>query len=101
KRVLIHLARVVPFDSAILLRSRPDVGQPASVNKDPRFIAHYLAERARYEPDLRIGRQAAYEGGGAYIDTEAYTFAERRNLPFFAEIIRPQGITSQLAAHVM
>ena len=31
-----------------------------------------------------------------YVDTDVYSSSERRNLPFYADIIRPQGITSQL-----
>jgi DNA-binding CsgD family transcriptional regulator len=90
----------LPFDSAIALPERSDVGMPTSINKDPRIIKHYLEERERYQPDLRKGRLAALASNGAFLDTEVYSYDERLNLPFFAEIIRPQGITSQLVAHV-
>jgi DNA-binding CsgD family transcriptional regulator len=99
-RVLEHVGRLLPFDSAILLPTRDDVGRPASIGKDRRLIRQFLAERQRYESDLQKGRVAARARGGAYIDTEVYTLGERSNLPFFVEIIRPQGISSQLAAHV-
>jgi len=98
--VLLHLGRFVPFESAIILPTRPDVGAPASIGKDRKFISQFLASRARYQPDLQKGRQAASLGRGVFLDTDVYTQHERSNLPFFAEIIRPQGISSQLVAHV-
>jgi DNA-binding CsgD family transcriptional regulator len=99
-RVLARLAGPLSFDSAIVLPVRADVGLPASVGKDRKVVSQFLAQRERYELDTRKGWEAAKAGGGAFIDTEVYTLDERLNLPFFAEIIRPQGITSQLVAHV-
>ena len=99
-RVLERLARPFAFDSAIIVPVRSDVGLPASVGKDRKVIMQFLAERERYELDTRKGWLAARAGGGGFIDTDVYTLDERLNLPFFAEIIRPQGITSQLVAHV-
>src|SRR6516162_7109890 len=98
--VLSHLAGFVPFESAILLPVRQDVGLPVSIGKERRFITQFLASRDRYQPDLQKGRVAARTGRGGYLDTEVYTQNERSNLPFFAEIIRPQGNSSQLVAHV-
>lgn len=100
RRVLARLGGPFAFDSAIVLPVRPDIGQPASVGKERKVISQFLAQRERYELDTQKGWQAARASGGAFIDTEVYSLQERLNLPFFAEIIRPQGITSQLVAHI-
>ena len=99
-RILARLAGPFSFDSAIVVPVRADVGMPASVGKERKIITQFLAQRERYELDTQKGWRAAQAGGGAFIDTEVYTLDDRLNLPFFAEIIRPQGITSQLVAHV-
>jgi DNA-binding CsgD family transcriptional regulator len=99
-RILARLGGPFTFDSAIVVPVRPDVGMPASVGKERKIIMQFLAQREHYERDTQKGWRAAQAGGGAFIDTEVYTLDERLNLPFFAEIIRPQGITSQLVAHV-
>lgn len=97
-RVLDRLEQTVGFDSAMCLPLQGPRRPLASKNKEPyvRFLHRYASEPRRFEEDLVRGRAAARAGRGAYIDTQVFSANERRELPFFAEIIRPQNIRSQL-----
>jgi DNA-binding CsgD family transcriptional regulator len=95
------LERVAGFDSAIYVELWPQIGSSASINKEPyaHLLARYRAKPERYQPSLQKGRLVA-RAVGAYVDTDVYSGRERDRLPFFAEIIRPQGIRGQLVAAV-
>lgn len=98
QRALERLQAALGFDTAMMMALSQPRRPLAMLNKEPYrpFLRRYQAESRRYEPDLVRTRRATGEGRGAFIDREIYSGAEMRELPFFAEIIRPQGITSQL-----
>jgi DNA-binding CsgD family transcriptional regulator len=98
-RTLELLKSVAPFDSAIFLCG-PNLGAlPVSINKPQvgHFHGQYLARRDHYWTELAPARAVADKHGGVYIDTSVFSANERGRLSFFQEIIRPQGITSQVA----
>jgi DNA-binding CsgD family transcriptional regulator len=97
---LAHLARTIGCESAIYL-SYPDDDRATDFNKGGFIHLHrrLLIDPRTYAAGLRKGR-AATDTLGAYVDNDVYTAMERRNLPFYAEMIRPQGITSQLIGAV-
>ena len=94
-----RIAELLPFDSAMFISARI-AEAPASVNKDGfrQLYWNYARDPGRYKRGLARGVQAAQALGGAYLDTEVFTAAERSNLPLYAEMIRPQGIASQIVA---
>jgi DNA-binding CsgD family transcriptional regulator len=100
--MLERLSRTLPFDSAVFLSYPAESGPPAAINKEAAREIHGMYAKApqRYLPSLEKGHIAARRAGGVYLDTEVYTRRERDRLPFWAEIVRPQGITSQLCAQV-
>jgi DNA-binding CsgD family transcriptional regulator len=55
----------------------------------------YVEDMGHYQPSLNKSVQALRKEG-IYIDNEVYSSTERRELPFYADIIAPQGISSQL-----
>lgn len=99
---LAQIAGLLPFDSAIFLSPRL-AEAPSSVNKDEfrKLYWNYARDPDHYRRGLAKGRRAAQALGGAYLDTEVFSAEERRNLPLYAEMIRPQGITSQIVAWPM
>lgn len=99
---LAQLTALLPFDSAMFLSPRLDEA-PSAVNKAgfSRLYWNYARDPERYRRGLAKGIRAAEALGGAYLDTEVFTADERRNLPLYAEMLRPQGITSQIVARPM
>ncbi|MBA3542171.1 MAG: response regulator transcription factor [Deltaproteobacteria bacterium] len=100
--ILERLADQVPFDSAIFLPLPHRPAPPIALHRDKKYMqlyAHLLRDYARITEGQQKGQLAAAVTG-VYRDTEVFSATERRELPLFAEIIRPQGITSQLVAHV-
>jgi DNA-binding CsgD family transcriptional regulator len=99
-RALQQVVRGAPVDSAIFVRSSGDP-RPAHINKGPFLPLMKLlsGQPERFAPGQAKGQAVAREHG-AYLDTEVYTARERRELPFYREIVRPQGITNQLVAHL-
>jgi DNA-binding CsgD family transcriptional regulator len=101
---LARLRKFAAYDTAIYVPLSHPAGGPAVVNRDRaqylRYYGLFLERPAHYLPGLEKGRIAAEAGGGAYVDTEVYTSSERDALPFFADIVRPQGISSQLVVAV-
>ncbi len=95
-----RLRSLASFDTAAYVPLSHPAGGPASLGRDVEDTARYhgllLARPAHYAPSLAKGAAAANLNGGVYVDTEVYTPAERDTLPFFADIIRPQGIGSQI-----
>jgi DNA-binding CsgD family transcriptional regulator len=99
--VLEQLGRLAPFDSAVFL-PRSTIDRPTTINKTPRhaeIYRHFRVREASYQRDLARAHAAAARDG-AYLDSDVYSLAERDRLPFFGDILRPQGITSRLVAHV-
>ena len=100
--ILENLSAHVPFESAIYLPIPHRPAPPIAINRERKYLElykHLLANYARITAGQEKGHIAAARTG-AYRDTEVFTSAERRELPLFAEIIRPQGISSQLVSHV-
>jgi DNA-binding CsgD family transcriptional regulator len=96
---LAQLTRLVPFDSAIFVG--PRLGDtPSTVNKAEfrHLYWNYARNPERYRRGLAKGWRAAQTLGGAYIDTDVFSAAERRNLPLYAEMMQPQNIASQIVA---
>jgi DNA-binding CsgD family transcriptional regulator len=102
QRALELLDRHLGFESAIFLSGARLAAPPAVVNKPhaARFHRVYLDGRERYVSELRPGREAARAQGGAYVDTEVFSAAQRARLAFYRDVIRPQGITGQLIAQL-
>jgi DNA-binding CsgD family transcriptional regulator len=95
-----RLRKFAAYDTAIYVPLSHPAGGPAVVNRNRteylRYYGLFLARPAHYAPGLEKGRTVAEAAGGAYVDTEVYTSRERDQLPFFADIVRPQGISSQI-----
>jgi len=98
QRALERLQGAFGFDTAMLMGLSHPRRPLAMLNKEPfrPFLKRYQQEAQRYDADLIRTRKATREGRGAFIDREVYSSSELRELPFFAEITRPQGISSQL-----
>jgi DNA-binding CsgD family transcriptional regulator len=96
------LERVIGLDSAIYVELWPQIGSSASLNKEAyvHLLEHYRSRPERYQSSLEKGRAAQQGQRGVYVDTDVYDSTELDRLPFFAEIIRPQGIRRQLVASV-
>jgi DNA-binding CsgD family transcriptional regulator len=95
--ILSGLRKIAGWDSAIFVPT-PSRNEPvAQVNKE-RFIhlVPQILHARRFVEDKERMLSAAQKNGGLCIDTELYSAYERRNLPFFAEVMRPQGITSRI-----
>ncbi len=100
--VLEHLSERVAYDSAIYLPLPHRPAPPVAIHRDTKYLqlyAHLLRDYKRVTEGVQKGFVAG-EASGAYRDTEVFSYAERTNLPFYAEIVRPQRITSQLCSHV-
>jgi len=98
--VLERLRRVAGFDSAAWAELAPP-RISASVNKEEFLHLHQriVVDPARYAPGLRKCREWT-RAVGAVVDTEVYSARERRTLPFFVDVLRPQKISSQIIAAV-
>lgn len=90
----------VGFDTAIFVPLWPRPALPTAIDKPDhlKYFQLFVANRDHYAPSLRKAT-ACSATLHAYIDTEIYTAAERERLPFFADIIRPQRIGSQLVLY--
>jgi DNA-binding CsgD family transcriptional regulator len=102
RSMLERLAQPVPYDSAILIPQPLDAQGPVAVNRGDHHRVLYQtlrAERARLVAGMEKG-SLAIQRQQFYLDTEVFSSSERRNLPFYAEIVRPQGISSQICARI-
>ncbi len=93
-------ARLIAFDSAILLPRQP--AEPGTLNKFPGHAAIYQRYREReaaYLAELRRTRPVLAHDS-AYLDVELFSAVERGRLEFFNEILRPQGITQRIVGDV-
>ncbi len=100
--ILGNLSTYVPFESAIYLPLPHRPAPPIALNRDRKYLElykHLLRDYARITTGQEKGQIAAAKTG-SYRDSEVFSAKERRELPLFAEIIRPQGISSQLVSHV-
>jgi DNA-binding CsgD family transcriptional regulator len=99
-----RLRSAASFDSAVYVPLSHPQGGPASLNRDEPETARYhglfVARPAYYGPSLEKGRLVADANGGVYVDTLVYSARERDALPFFADIVRPQKIRSQIVLMV-
>lgn len=91
------LSADVGCDSVIFVPALDRRMRPVERNKQAFIHLHelYAREPQRYRPGMRKGH-AALAHDRAYIDNDVYSSSERRELPFYADIIRPQRISSQL-----
>jgi DNA-binding CsgD family transcriptional regulator len=97
------LAAVLPGDSAILVPRPLDASGPVALNRDPshrRIYRRLLVDAPRLTAGMEKGATAAARGRDAYLDTEVFSLAERNHLPFYAEVVRPQNISSQIVSWV-
>lgn len=95
-----RLRTLLPFDSAMFIAGDIRL-RPVSLNKEA-FVDRYryFAENPDYyRRGIQKGTQAA-EAHGAYLDLDVFDASERRNLPLYAEMIRPQRINSQVITHL-
>lgn len=97
--MLVRIAALLPFDSAMYLSPRLHEA-PSSINKAEfrHLYWNYARNPERYSDGLAKGIRAAQALGGAYIDTEVFSASERSDLPLYAEMLRPQGIHCQIVA---
>lgn len=73
---------------------------PKFLQRSPEYMQRILAEPQRFDPGFRKSQEIAARFGSAFVDTEAYTPAERDRLSIFRELLRPAGISSVLCAIV-
>jgi DNA-binding CsgD family transcriptional regulator len=88
---------LIPYDTAVFtepVRSAPittvDVDSAAF-----QLITHCERNFARYEPDLRRPLEVARRVGG-FVDHEVYSSRDRRELPIYCEMVKPQRVRSIL-----
>jgi DNA-binding CsgD family transcriptional regulator len=95
--LLAWLSACVGCDSSVFMPAPHRRVPPTEYNKEGfRHLSRlYVDEAPRYQPSLAKCVQAIRKEG-IYIDNDVYSSSERRELPFYADIIRPQSITSQL-----
>lgn len=92
--ILDWLAAGVGCDSSLFMPAPDRKMRPVERNKGS-FVQRFLQGSGRYRASLEKGI-AAVKRDGMFIDCDVYSQDERRELPFYAEVIRPQRISSQL-----
>jgi DNA-binding CsgD family transcriptional regulator len=99
--VLGRLRTIVPFDGAVYAPLTRLGGQSAlDANPDHlKYYQRFMEQPAYYAPGLQKAFAAA-AAIGAFVDGEVYSSRERDTVPYFAELVRPQGVTSQIVAVV-
>lgn len=95
---------VAPFDTALFLPLGPRgqvTGTPTSL-RAPGVERYrlYAARPERYRPWAVRSLVIATACRGAYADNHAFSRAERERLPFYVDIVNPQGISKQVVAHL-
>jgi len=96
--ILDWLSARVGCDSSLFMPAPDRKIRPVQRNKDA-FLKHFLGGRQRYQHCLNKGI-VTIKREGMFVDVDVYSSDERRKLPFYADIIRPQGISSQLVIGV-
>jgi DNA-binding CsgD family transcriptional regulator len=97
KEVLALYRNIADYDCAVFMRPR-DHEPLATVGVERaqlEIIQHCQRNLADYAGDLRKGMAFAHRLGG-YADIEVYSSRERRELPLFCDIVRPQGVRATL-----
>lgn len=99
--VLDWLIGQVGCDSAIFVPALDRKLRPVERNKGAFLHLHglYARDPKRYQPGLQRGH-AALGRDRLYVDLDVYSSRERSELPFYADIVRPQRISSQLVIAV-
>jgi len=102
--VLETLDTVAPFDSALFLPLGPRghvAGAPTSLRAPGVERYRLYAENPeRYRPWAVRSAVIAAACRGAYADHHAFSRSDRERLPFYVDIVNPQGISKQVVAHV-
>lgn len=103
--VLELLDQVAPSETAMFLPlSRHGIARsPVARNKPLAALARhglYTADPTRYAEWALRSREMTSAQRGAYRDAEAFSREYRERCLFYAEIVRPQGITNQIVAAV-
>jgi DNA-binding CsgD family transcriptional regulator len=95
--LLTWLSTCVGCDSSVFMPAPDRRIAPTEYNKQgfSHLAQLYVDEAPRYQRSL-IKCARVIRKDGIYVDNDVYSSSERRELPFYADIIRPQGITSQL-----
>jgi DNA-binding CsgD family transcriptional regulator len=99
--VLGRLRTIVPFDGAVYAPLTHGDRQ-AALDADPdhsRYYERFMERPGYYSPGIQKGLAAA-AARGSFVDGEVYSSRERDRIPFFAELIRPQRISSQVVTVV-
>jgi DNA-binding CsgD family transcriptional regulator len=93
--VLAVCGRLLPCDTAVFSgEGWPDGPVTAGVgDRELALIRHCEEQARRYLPDWRKGVEAAVREGG-FVDHEIFSAQERRELPLYCDVIRPQGVRS-------
>ena len=104
-QVLAVLSAVAPCESALFLPLTPHgiMRPPVGRNRTPADVAHYrlyAMNPTRYADWTQRSRDFNAVHRGAYRDTEVFSAKYRDGSPFYADIIRPQGISEQIVAFV-
>jgi DNA-binding CsgD family transcriptional regulator len=89
--------RLVPSDRGVFTEVRRQ-GTVTALDVDREsldIIDHCERNIARYASDVRPVYQASRDSGGC-LDCEVYSSRDRRELPFFCDIVRPQGVRSTI-----
>jgi DNA-binding CsgD family transcriptional regulator len=92
--VLRHLQVVLPSDEVYFAPFGPRYFAETAP-----FYRAYAQRLPAFEKDLTRARAVMARVGG-FVDVEVYSDRERRNLPAFAELVRPERISSMLMAPV-
>jgi len=95
KCALDELSRILPHEIGTFAPLGPEL-----LVRSPQSFQRYVAHADALAQGMEKGRGHAMHQGGVFIDTEVYDRLLRDRLPFFQEVLRPLGITSQIVAAV-
>jgi len=95
ERALVELQRVLPYDIGSFAPLGPEL-----LLRSPESFRKYVVHADELGEGMEKGRTQAALQDGIFIDTEVYTRAQRDKMPFFKEVLRPLGVTSQVVAAV-
>jgi DNA-binding CsgD family transcriptional regulator len=94
RQVLDVYGWLVPYDTGVFTEDRLDGLTTAAVEASALALIRHCEENAsHYLPDWRKGLHVAQRTGG-FLDHEVFSVRERRELPLYCEVVRPQGVRS-------
>lgn len=95
--VLAACGERVPYDGAVFIEYRPGHAlTTVGMDREALELIRYCESSwDRYRDDLRKCFAAASRYGG-FLDRDVYSSRERRELPLFCEVVRPQRVRSTL-----